>query len=204
MAVKKKLRFGLLLFAGSSGACGGGAEGPLVMSDESSDESAESSTGVSPLLPGAGAAEELEEGGAALEPASCAPAECPEVLLFGVLVPGCCRFGNLCGGRVQVSERTSACLAPEVNAQGEELRQALARASREPFVADATCPSHNIDGDELPGCCRAGSCGVDTQPWTRSAAALGLQLPRACLDLGQAGELANEPVSSAPPPRCRD
>jgi hypothetical protein len=140
--------------------------------------------------------------GGSLEPASCAPEDCPEVLLFGVLTPGCCRFGNLCGGRVQVSERTWACLGPEVNEQGEALRSALTRAARDPFVPDVTCPSQTIDGDELRGCCRAGVCGVDTQPWTRSAASFGLVLPRACLDPREAAELAEEPASSAAPPRC--
>jgi hypothetical protein len=70
---------------------------------------------------------------------------------------------------VQVSEHTSACLAPEVNEQGEALRSALTRASR---------------------------------PWTRSAAAFGLQLPRACLDPREAAELADEPPGSAASPRC--
>jgi hypothetical protein len=103
---------------------------------------------------------------------------------------------------VQVSERTSACLAPEVNEQGEALRSALTRAARQPFVSDARCPSHTIDGDELLGCCRASVCGVDTQPWTRSAAAFGLQLPRACLDPREAAELADEQPLGSTPPRC--
>lgn len=215
MAVKRLL-IGAWLLAGASSGCGGEAV-PLSVDERADAERAEAepagpSTGLSPLLPGAAeegeandadTADERNGGeGASLEPASCDPAECPEVLLFGVLAPGCCRFGNLCGGRVQVSERTSACLAPEVNEQGEELRNALTRASREPFAPDLACPSHIFDGDELSGCCRAGVCGVDTQAWTRSAAAFGLVLPRACLDPREAAELAAEPPSSVPPPRC--
>lgn len=209
MAVKRLL-VALWLFAGASNGCAGGEDVPLV-----DDEGAGASTSLSPLLPGA--AVDDQEGRASsagadrgdgavstLEPASCDPAECPEMLLFGVLAPGCCRFGNLCGGRVQVSERTWACLAPEVNEQGEELRSALTLAARQPFVADVECPSHTIDGDELSGCCRAGVCGVDTQPWTRSAAAFGLVLPRACLDPREAAELAEQPPSSARPSRCRE
>jgi hypothetical protein len=193
----------ILALAAASSACGGGSGAPLVTGEQS---------GVGSLLPGAAAEEGEQPGGAeplaaetgaAGEPLSCEPAECPEVLLFGVPAPGCCRFGNLCGGRVQVSERTWACLAPEVNEQGEALRSALTRAARQPFEPSATCPSHTIDGDELLGCCRAGVCGVDTQPWTRSAAAFGLVLPRACLDPREAAELAEQAVSSSPPPRCR-
>ena len=82
-----------------------------------------------------------------------------------------------------------------MNEQGEELRSALTRAAREPFVVDAACPAHTVDGDELSGCCRAGVCGVDTQPWSRSAASFGLVLPRACLDPREAAELAEEPES---------
>lgn len=200
---------GLVWLAGASSGCGG-EDVPLEVG-----ESAAPSSGLSPLRPGAApaasdpdeerasAAEAAAGEGTALEPSSCDPAECPEMLLFGVLAPGCCRFGNLCGGRVQVSERTWACLAPEVNEQGEVLRSALTRAAREPFVADVACPQHTIDGDELAGCCRAGVCGVDTLPWTRSAASIGLVLPRACLDPREAAELAEEPASSTPPPRCR-
>jgi hypothetical protein len=209
------LSAGVLALAGVLSACGDD-EGVRLVPEEPS-------TGLSPLLPmsadgeagasaepGADGAVEAstaeatadEASAADSEPTSCDPAECPEVLLFGALAPGCCRFGNLCGGRVQVSERTSACLAPEVNEQGEALRSALTQASRQPFVSDVACPSHTIDGDELLGCCRAGVCGVDTQPWTRSAAAFGLLLPRACLDPREAAELADEPPGSAPPPRC--
>jgi hypothetical protein len=196
MAAVNRLLAGIFALAHAS--CGGGGDVPLVASEESS---------VSPLLPGMAGAEAGEQSmseGAPAEPLSCDPAECPEVLLFGVLTPGCCRFGNLCGGRVQVSERTWACLAPEVNEQGEQLRNALARAARDEFEPSTACPSHTIDGDELLGCCRAGVCGVDTQPWTRSAAAFGLVLPRACLDPREAAELAEQPASSRPPPRCRD
>lgn len=209
MAVKRLL-LGVCLLAGTSNGCGGGEDVPLVVT-----ESAAPTTGLSPLRPEAarsGDSDEKEEdaadeaGGEAteLEPAFCDPAECPEMLLFGVFAPGCCRFGNLCGGRVQVSERTWACLAPEVNEQGEVLRSALTRAAREPFVPAAECPGQIIDGDELEGCCRGGVCGLDTQPWTSAAATLGLVLPRACLDPREAAELAKQPVSNTPPPRCRD
>lgn len=194
MAVKRLLA-GILALAGAS--CGGGGDVPLVAEESS----------VSPVLPGVaavGADEQTASEETLAEPSSCDPTECPEVLLFGVLTPGCCRFGNLCGGRVMVSERTWACLAPEVNEQGEALRSALTRAARDAFEPSAACPSHTIDGDELLGCCRAGVCGVDTQPWTRSAAAFGLVLPRACLDPREAAELAEQPASSSPPPRCRD
>lgn len=212
MAVKQLL-VGIWLLAGASSGCGGAeAEVPQVVGDGA--ESSAPSTGLVPLRPGSsdeaapgspGDAIDSDEAGGVeptLQPASCDPAECPEMELFGVLAPGCCRFGNLCGGRVQVSERTWACLAPEVNEQGEVLRSALTVAAREPFVVDAECPSHTIDGDELGGCCRAGVCGIDTQAWTSSAASFGLVLPRACLDPREAAELAEEPASSTPPPRC--
>lgn len=202
MAVKRTL-LGMLSLAALSAACGGSASAPL---DDGADRDAPPDSSLNPLLPGpvaddAEAAAQTDEG-TSDEPRTCDPAACPELELFGVLTPGCCRFGELCGGRVQVSERTWACLGPEVEQQGEELRSALTLAAREPFKPDGSCPSHVIDGDELPGCCRGGVCGVDTQLWTRSAAFFGLTLPRACLDPREAAELAEQPASSAPPPPC--
>ncbi len=195
----KRLLLRLLLLAGAVSACGDQQEVPLV----DGDERAEPMGGLGMLLPGdEGAGEVDATDGAAPEPSFCDPAECPELVLFGVSTPGCCRFGNLCGGRVQVSERTWACLAPEVNEQGEVLRDALTRAAREAFVSDPGCPSHVIDGQELRGCCRGGICGLDTQPWSRSASSFGLLLPRACLDPREAAELANDPLSPGSPPRC--
>jgi hypothetical protein len=130
--------------------------------------------------------------------------ECPEIVLFGTAVPGCCRGTQACGGRVQIAERSWLCVAPEYDQNAEALRTALTAHAGEPLVAEPSCPSQLLDGTTLAGCCIVGgTCGVSTEPWTVAAAELGLQLPSVCILASEAAEVAGTAVADAgPPPAC--
>ena len=134
----------------------------------------------------------------------CVPAECPEIMLFGSLAPGCCRAAQTCGGGVQIAERSWLCLSPDDDRSAEALRVALTAHAGEPLVAEPSCPSQTLAASTLVGCCIAGgTCGVSTEPWTAAAAELGLQLPSACILATEAAEVAGTPVADAgPPPAC--
>jgi hypothetical protein len=132
---------------------------------------------------------------------------CPEVMLFGSLVPGCCRGTQGCGGQLQIGERSWLCVSPGDDRSAEALRDALTAHAGEPLVAEPSCPGQTLlDGATLPGCCIVGgTCGVSTEPWTVAAAELGLQLPSACITTSEAAEIAGTAVSDAgPPPACDD
>ena len=129
---------------------------------------------------------------------ACSDEQCPDLPLFGKLAPGCCIGDDGCGGRVQIGERTWLCAPPSYDATAQALSQTLARHAGEPMVLDPSCPSHDLDDGTLAGCCGVGGvCGVNTAPWTREAARVGLKIPTACISLSEAAKLTGETGTDA-------
>jgi hypothetical protein len=126
--------------------------------------------------------------------------ECPEVALFGVMVPGCCQVEGECGGRVALGPRSWLCVSPVLDGSTPGLQDALSGAD-EPIVLDASCPDRVVGETTLPGCCSAGAtCGVSSQPWVRDFEALGVRLARRCLGADELGEASGAPQADAGPP----
>jgi hypothetical protein len=125
-------------------------------------------------------------------------------MLFGSLIPGCCRGVDSCGGRVQIAERSWLCVPPDYDRTAEALRAALAAHAGEPLVLEPSCPSLSLDGSTLTGCCITGAtCGVTTEPWTAAAAGLGLKLPSACILASEAAQIVGTALTDAgPSPAC--
>src|SRR3954468_17328649 len=96
----KSLIVGALALAVGSYACGGNGKASAPETDDGPE------TSVSPLLPGSAAA----GGTAASAGSACSNDQCPELRMFGNLVPGCCLGDDGCGGQVQLSERTWWCV----------------------------------------------------------------------------------------------
>lgn len=152
-------------------------------------------TSVNALLPDSAAADDRV---ASAGPA-CSDDQCPELRLFGKLVPGCCLGDDGCGGQVQLSERTWWCVPPSYDQAAQALSQVLARHAGEPMVLDPSCPSQVFDDLTLAGCCGAsGVCGLNTAPWTTEAARFGQKIPTACISPAEAARLTGATSAGSP------
>jgi hypothetical protein len=148
-------------------------------------ERAEPETAVGSLSPSAPADTRPADEG------RCPAGECPDIMLFGSVAPGCCRGLEACGGSVQIGANSWLCVPPDYDRMAEALRVALAARAGEPLVPDSSCPSETLDGLTLTGCCIAdGTCGVSTEPWTAAAAEFGVRLPSVCILASEAVQLA--------------